>query len=132
MRFAKEHGHTAEQVMSRELVTTTEEVDLAEVARLLEKHRITRLPVLDGRIVGFVSRADILRGFASVEPKLPTRGAPGDDCEIRKVVLAGLASAGVAPGPLNVTASDGRVQLWGAVRSDADERAAWRASLLSE
>lgn len=118
--------------MSRELVTTTEEADLAEVARLLEKHRITRLPVLlDGRIVGFVSRADILRGFA-LEPKLPTRGAPGDDCKIRKAVLAGLASAGVAPGPLNVTASDGRVQLWGAVRSDADEREAWRASLLSE
>lgn len=125
LRFVREHGHTAEQVMSRELITTTEEADLAEVARLLEKHGIKRLPVLrDGRIVGVVSRADILRGFASAEPKLPTGGAPGDDRQIRKAVLDALSGMGIAPGPINATVSDGRVQLWGAVRSEADERAA--------
>jgi CBS domain-containing protein len=124
VRFTKEHGRTAEQVMSRELITTTEDASLAEVARLLEKHRIKRLPVLrDGRVVGIVSRANILRGFASVEEK-QSAAAPAGDLDIRKAVLAKLSELGIAPGLVDVTVSAGTVQLWGTTRSDAEERAA--------
>jgi CBS domain-containing protein len=124
VRFAREHGRTAEQVMSRELITTTEDASLAEVARLLEKHRIKRVPVLrDGRIVGILSRANILRGFASLEEKQPV-AAPAGDLEIRRAVLSNLSGAGIAAGLVDVTVSAGRVQLWGTTRSDAEERAA--------
>ena len=124
IRFTREHGRTAEQVMSREVVTTTEDAGLAEVARLLEKHRIKRVPVLrDGRIVGIVSRANILRGFASVEEKQPA-AKPASDLEIRKAVLAKLSELSIAPGLVDVTVSAGTVQLWGTTRSDAEERAA--------
>ena len=124
IRFTREHGRTAEQVMSREVVTTTEDAGLAEVARLLEKHRIKRVPVLrDGRIVGIVSRANILRGFASVEEKQPA-AKPASDLEIRKAVLATLSELSIAPGLVDVTVSAGTVQLWGTTRSDAEERAA--------
>jgi CBS domain-containing protein len=123
-RFAKEHGRTAEQVMSRELIATTEDASLADVARLLEKHRIKRVPVLrDGRIVGIVSRANILRGLASVEAA-PPAAAPADDLQIRKGVLAKLSQAGFAPGLVDVTVSAGKVQLWGTTRSEVEERAA--------
>lgn len=123
-RFAKEHGHRAEQVMSRELVTTTEDASLADVARLLEKHRVKRLPVLrDGRLVGIVSRANILRGLVTAAPQIAAR-SPASDRDIRKAVLDRLSDAGIAPGFVDVTVTDGRVQLWGVARNDAEERAA--------
>ena len=50
--------------MSTPLVTIGDETDLGEIARLLAAHRMKRLPVIrDGRIVGIVSRADLLRAF---------------------------------------------------------------------
>jgi CBS domain-containing protein len=123
-RFAKEHGHTAEQVMTRRLVTTTEDATLAEVARLLEKHRIKRLPVLrDGRIVGIVSRANILRGLAAAEP-VRTSATPAGDLEIRKAIMEKLSDSGITQGLVDVTVSEGKVHLWGVTHSDVQERAA--------
>jgi CBS domain-containing protein len=47
------------------VVTIGEETEIDEVARLLTAHRIKRVPVLhDGRIVGVVSRADLVRALA--------------------------------------------------------------------
>jgi len=54
----------AREIMSTPLVTISDETDLGEIARLLAAHRVKRLPVVrDGRIVGIVSRADLLRAF---------------------------------------------------------------------
>lgn len=56
---------TAGDVMSAPLVTVDEDVKIREIARLLETHRIKRVPVLrGGRIVGIVSRADLVRAMA--------------------------------------------------------------------
>jgi CBS domain-containing protein len=55
----------ARDVMTAPVVTIGEETDLREVARLLTAHRIKRMPVLrDGRVIGIVSRADLVRAFA--------------------------------------------------------------------
>jgi CBS domain-containing protein len=52
--------------MATPVVTVVEETEVAEIARLLTAHRIKRVPVLrDGRIVGVVSRADLLRTIAA-------------------------------------------------------------------
>jgi CBS domain-containing protein len=124
-RFTKEHGHTAGQVMTRTVVTTTEEVGLEEVARLLEKHRVKRLPVLwDGKVVGIVSRANLLRGLAASEPRPMSAGAPATDRDIRKAILDRISAAGVAPGFVDATVTGGKVQLWGITHSDVEERAA--------
>lgn len=57
---------TARDVMSAPLVSVTEETKVAEVARLLAIHHIKRVPVVrDGRLVGIVSRADLLRVVAA-------------------------------------------------------------------
>lgn len=57
---------TARDVMSVPLVTVTEETKVSEIARLLAIHHIKRVPVTrDGRLVGIVSRADLLRIVAS-------------------------------------------------------------------
>jgi CBS domain-containing protein len=56
----------AHDVMAAPVVTVGEEMEVAEIARLLTAYRIKRVPVLrDGRIVGIVSRADILRAVAA-------------------------------------------------------------------
>ena len=55
-------GTTAGDIMSAEVISVTEETDIEEVARLFVNRHIRRVPVLaDGRLVGIVSRGDLLR-----------------------------------------------------------------------
>jgi CBS domain-containing protein len=57
---------TAGDVMAAPVITISEETELAEVARLLAQHHIKRVPVVkDGRVVGIVSRADLLGALAT-------------------------------------------------------------------
>ena len=51
----------AEQVASRELVTIDPQQDLDEARRLMARHQVRRLPVVeeDGKLVGIVAQADI-------------------------------------------------------------------------
>jgi CBS domain-containing protein len=73
--FFADTEQTARDIMSSPVVTVGEETDVGEITRLLAAHRIKRVPVLrDRRIVGIVSRADLLRALAA-EP--PPRPAPG-------------------------------------------------------
>ena len=54
----------AKEIMSAPVVTVTENADVAELAHLFSSYRIKRVPVLrDGRVVGIVSRVDLLRSF---------------------------------------------------------------------
>ena len=56
----------AREVMTSPVITVSEEADIRDIARLLIDHRIKRVPVLsDGRIVGIVSRADLIRTLAA-------------------------------------------------------------------
>jgi CBS domain-containing protein len=56
----------ARDVMTAPVVTISEETEVGEIARLLAAHRIKRAPVVrDGRLVGIVSRADLLRTLAA-------------------------------------------------------------------
>jgi CBS domain-containing protein len=51
--------------MTTPVITVGEDTEIDEVARLLTAHRIKRVPVLrDGRVVGIVSRADLVRALA--------------------------------------------------------------------
>jgi hypothetical protein len=67
----------ARDAMASPVVTVGEEAEISEVARLLTAHRIKRVPVLrDGRIVGIVSRADLVRTLAMEGPN-PVAAAAG-------------------------------------------------------
>lgn len=54
------------QLMRREVVTTTEDTTLCEVARLMLTQKVRRIPVVDktGKVVGIVARCDVLKAFA--------------------------------------------------------------------
>jgi len=64
--------HIARDVMRSPVVTIGEDTDIGDIARLLTSHRIKRVPVVrDGRVVGIVSRADLVRALASEEEAQP-------------------------------------------------------------
>lgn len=123
--YMQQHSRRVEDVMTRDVVTVGEDAEIAEIARLLESRRIKRTPVVrDGRIVGIVSRADLLRALAAQGPHAAQAPAPSD-AELRQRVLDALnREAWGAAATLNVTVSDGRVTLWGIVNSPEARKAA--------
>lgn len=57
---------TAATIMSAPVIVVEETTEITEIARLLEDYQIKRVPVVhDGRIIGIVSRADLVRALAT-------------------------------------------------------------------
>ena len=62
---------TARDMMSAPVISVHEETSLEEIAGILTEHRIKRVPIVrDGRIVGIVSRADLVRALVA-RPHIP-------------------------------------------------------------
>ena len=77
--------------MTRHVVTVVEETPVHEIVRLMERHRIKRVPVIcDNRVVGIVSRANLLRGLARQPDAAPTSIA--NDLAIREQIVTELVS----------------------------------------
>lgn len=122
--FLKSHGLTVGDVMSDEVVTIKPDTDLVEIAEKLEVHGIKRLPVVDnGKVVGIVSRANVLQGLATGRPAT-SEGRTVSDQSIRRAIVERLLTAGFAThGAPNPVVNNGVVELWGWVESE-DERKA--------
>lgn len=68
--FTASHARRVGEVMTREVVTVTAGAPLVEAVRLMEQHRVKRLPVLGSQgLEGILSRADLLRAFLSAAPE---------------------------------------------------------------
>jgi len=122
--FVKSHGVTAEEVMTKNVVTATEDTPLWKIAETLEKEKIKRVPIMrDGHVVGIVSRANLLQALTLQQNKMldqPSR----EDSVIREELLQILKDESWADlSHVNVMVSDGTVHLWGSVRSDAQRHA---------
>lgn len=72
LRFGKPLDATAaEEIMTREVITVDVATSVEDVMEILDTKRIVRVPVTeDGRLVGVISRPDVLRAF--IEPKFTT------------------------------------------------------------
>lgn len=120
--YLRSHGRRAEDVMTRDVISVSEDTPISEIAALLEKHRVKRVPVLSGgRLAGIVSRANLLQALAAAAPA-PALGA--DDREIRARLLGALKEAGLPMHQVNVTVRDGAVRLWGWVDAKVQRQAA--------
>ena len=90
--YIKSHGVRVADIMTHNVVSVDESTELADVATLLETHRIKRVPVmLDGQLVGIISRANLVRAFGAIKTQPP--GNPEtetDDRAIRGRLLAEL------------------------------------------
>jgi len=122
--YVKSHSHKAVDVMTRRVITARPDTPLGEIANLLEKNHIKRVPITQGgRLVGIVSRANLLQALASQATKEVPAASPRDS-EIRKKVIARLEAEPWRPSMLNVTVRDGTVDLWGMVTSEQEKQAA--------
>ena len=122
--YIKSHSAKVKDVMTRDVISVTEETAVADIAVLLETHRIKRVPVLrDGRLVGIVSRANLVRALAMTINE-PSSGVEADDRAIRDKLLAELkAQKWAEVSPANVTVKDGVVHLWSSYLSEQEKRA---------
>jgi CBS domain-containing protein len=104
---AKAAGTFAAQLMSRPVVTVEPEATLAKAARLIHEEKVRRLPVVDadGRVVGIVSRADLLKVFLRSDAEIH------DD--VKESVLR--RALWLEPHDVKVTVRDGVVLLKGQV-----------------
>lgn len=124
--YLRAHGRRAEDVMTRDVVTTSEDTPLPQVAALLERHHVKRVPVLrGGKLVGIVSRANLLQGFALSEPTWPMLQ---DDRQIRDALNKALKEAGLPLHQINVTVNNGEARLWGWIDAEVQRQAALAAA----
>jgi CBS domain-containing protein len=84
--YVKSHARYAGEVMTRKVVTATEDTPLTDIAELLENNNIKRVPIMRGdEIVGVVSRADLLRVLAGLHDR--SEPAPSDDAAIEAEII---------------------------------------------
>jgi CBS domain-containing protein len=58
-------GKDVKAIMSKKVISVDEDTPVEEIAQLMTKHKIKRLPVMNGgKVVGIVSRADIVNAIA--------------------------------------------------------------------
>ncbi|MFJ5260068.1 CBS domain-containing protein [Streptomyces sp. NPDC088387] len=105
---AKARAVTAGELMTSPAVTVTADATLAQTARLMARHRVKRLPVVDGdgMLKGIVSRSDLLDVFL--------RGDEDIAEDVRHEIAAHLLAVPVRP--VDVEVHDGVVTLTGHVR----------------
>jgi len=121
--YIKSHSHRISDLMTRSVVTAAPDTPLCDIATLLERNRIKRVPIVqNGQVVGIVSRANLLQALASVSKDVAA--ANGDDSQIRDQVFSRLNAELWRPSMLNVTVHSGTVDLWGCVTSNDEKKAA--------
>jgi CBS domain-containing protein len=125
--YTQSHGSKVAEVMTSDVRTVGEHVDLEKIVELMEKHRIKRVPVMrDDKIVGIVTRSNLMHAMVSMARSTPP--GPQSDDVIREQLLAELKKQEWAPIAMtNVVVRDGIVELWGAI-IDERQRAALKVA----
>jgi CBS domain-containing protein len=121
--YVRSAGRKVEDVMTQPVHTIDEDTPLSDVVELMERHRIKRLPVLrDRKVVGIVSRANLLHALASVDREI--KPTPADDEAIRERLSVELNQESWAPvGLIDIIVRNGTVELWGTILDERKRRA---------
>lgn len=103
---------TVAEAMTEKVVTVSPDESHTSVARLMEKHRIKRLPVVDddGRVVGIVSRLDVMAAFTRPDGAIAN--------ELRTDIVNRLLM--LDPETISIDVTEGLVTLRGSVPSRTD------------
>ena len=121
--YVREHGRKVSEVMTGEPVTIAEDATLEEIVTAMETNGIKRLPVMRGdKLVGIVSRANLLQAVASLAQEIPDPTA--DDDHIRNRIIQALEKNDWSPSGLNVIVRDGIVHLSGVIIDEDSRQAA--------
>jgi CBS domain-containing protein len=122
--YLREHSRKVADVMTRGIISAEPDTSVADIATLLERHRIKRVPIVrNGNVVGIVSRANLIQALATFRKKL-TSSQPVADAELReKIALRLKSEPWLRPFLVNVTVTDGAIDLWGLVDSLVENKA---------
>jgi CBS domain-containing protein len=121
--FVHEHGHKVGEIMTPEPFTVSEDTTLERIVELMEKNNVKRLPVTRGdKIVGIVSRSNLLQAVASLAREIPDPTA--DDDHIRNRVIDAIEKNDWCPFGLSVIVRDGIVHLSGVITEERSRKAA--------
>lgn len=115
----REQAQRVSEVMTRQVITASEDTPVHEVVKKMKTNGIKRVPVVrDNKVVGIISRADLLRGLALEAKMMPSASA--EDYALRDRVLQALIKEGRGSrSGINVMVQKGTVELRGAM-PDAD------------
>lgn len=118
--YVREHARKVGELMTVPVITVTAQTELGEVVALMESRRVKRVPVLQqGRLVGILTRSDLMRALEILLPKTETR--PVADADLRHRLLASLREQRWVPRvSFDVRVVNGVAELLGVV---TDERA---------
>lgn len=116
--YMRSHSHRVTDVMTRDVVTAGERTDLKEIANLMQRHGIKRVPIVrDGKVLGIVSRANLLQGLLAREPRIADGTVPDD--ELRERLWKELGKHSWGSGVSSIVVESGVVNLWGYTYSDS-------------
>ncbi len=122
-QYAKAHGLKAHEVMSRHVISVRDDADLSEVADVLDRNRLKRVPVVrDGTLVGIISRSDLVRLLSEASIGQPI--ATSDDAAVQNAIWQAIRKqTWLNSGYVNITVKDGGVEAWGMVGSQEQRNA---------
>jgi CBS domain-containing protein len=121
--YVHTHGRKVADVMTPTPIMITEDTRLDEIVSLMEQRSVKRLPVVrQGRVVGIVSRANLLHALASVVRELP--GSATTDVTLREQIVSEFSNKAWSPRDFNVVVRDGVVELWGTILDERERQAA--------
>jgi acetoin utilization protein AcuB len=87
---------TVEKVMTRDVITISEDTPLEEAARIMADHKIGGLPVMrEGKVVGIITETDLFRIFleilgareSGVRIAVLVRNVPGELTKLTKAIF---------------------------------------------
>jgi CBS domain-containing protein len=113
------------EIMTRQVITATEDTELEDVAALMLKHRTKRIPIVrDGSVVGVVSRIDLVKAMLSHTAPDAAPGAGPDDESLRRMVMTAVHRLGIPlGGTFDVVVRHGVAHLWGRVSTEEEDQA---------
>lgn len=131
-KLAEDYVHAAGRkvadVMTSGVIAISPDASLEELVALMQAHRIKRVPVVGkGKLVGIVSRSDLMRAMLRLMPAADPTAQNGarDDETIRKAIVADLAAQPwVGSSNIRVSVHQGAVELAGMVSHDSQRKAA--------
>jgi len=132
-RLADEYSRSSSRnigdVMTHDVHTVDPDASLEQIVRMMERYHVKRVPVVEGgKVVGIVTRANLLRALASIADEIAPSSA-GDN-SIREQIFAELKRQTWAPvSMIDVTVRNGVVQLSGSL---TDERQRQALRILAE
>ncbi|WP_262029273.1 CBS domain-containing protein [Microvirga sp. Mcv34] len=127
--YVHAHGRKVEEVMSTDVVTIRSDAPLDDVIEAMSRHRIKRLPVIkDDKLIGIVTRSDILRALARALPSASAEEAVNDE-QIRNAIVTELARQDWGGPFIRVNVQNGAVELIGSI---FDERERMASRVIAE